>query len=191
MLKYFIIFLIVLLVLDLILGIKLEARLIKKHHQPLLLKIRLFNKTIFQTTLKKTSHQSSNFKFQLSYLFETDLNTILKDLKEDNFFVYLILEYGTLKKVTVIPTYNSSNPSLLPYLGVADWLIASIIKRYLDETFKTIEDAYYQIVLLKEEQQSLNFEIYVNVTLWAFVKTIIKKFKVFLKLFHKKEQNYE
>ena len=91
----------------------------------------------------------------------------------------------------MIPTYNSSNPSLLPYLGVADWLIASIIKRYLDETFKTIEDAYYQIVLLKEEQQSLNFEIYVNVTLWAFVKTIIKKFKVFLKLFHKKEQNYE
>ncbi|MFR7881730.1 MAG: hypothetical protein ACLU5J_09815 [Christensenellales bacterium] len=68
--------------------------------------------------LKKAKpKQKSSFQFKISYLFENDLNIILKDLKEENFFVYLLLEFAKIKKVTFIPTFNSSNPIMMPYLG--------------------------------------------------------------------------
>ena len=183
MLKYFIIFIIILIILDLILLIPIEARIIKKIEKPLLLKVLIFKKTIFQMELKKKAKpkQKSSFKFRVSYLFENDLNIILKDLKEENFFVYLLLEFATIKKVTFIPTFNSSNPIVMPYLGFLDWFIISNIKNYIDNTFNIVKDDYYQIVLLKDENQGINFEVYAT----------IKNFKVFLKLFKKKEKNYE
>lgn len=193
MLKYFIIFIIILIILDLILLIPIEARIIKKIEKPLLLKVLIFKKTIFQMELKKKAKpkQKSSFKFRVSYLFENDLNIILKDLKEENFFVYLLLEFATIKKVTFIPTFNSSNPIVMPYLGFLDWFIISNIKNYIDNTFNIVKDDYYQIVLLKDENQGINFEVYATITVLEILFAIIKNFKVFLKLFKKKEKNYE
>ena len=127
----------------------------------------------------------------LAICFEKDLNIILKDLKEENFFVYLLLEFATIKKVTFIPTFNSSNPIVMPYLGFLDWFIISNIKNYIDNTFNIVKDDYYQIVLLKDENQGINFEVYATVTVLEILFAIIKNFKVFLKLFKKKEKNYE
>ena len=123
---------------------------------------------------------------------ENGLNfEILKDLKEENFFVYLLLEFAKIKKVTFIPTFNSSNPIMMPYLGFLDWFIISNIKNYIDHTFHVVKDDYYQIVLLQDENQGINFEVYATVTLLEMLFAIIKNFKVFLKLFKKKEKNYE
>lgn len=159
MLKYFIIFIIILVVLDLILLIPIEARIVKRIEKPLLLKVLVFKKTIFQMELKKKAKpkQKSSFQFKISYLFENDLNIILKDLKEENFFVYLLLEFAKIKKVTFIPTFNSSNPIMMPYLGFLDWFIISNIKNYIDHTFHVVKDDYYQIVLLQDENQGINF----------------------------------
>ena len=123
---------------------------------------------------------------------ENGLNfEILKDLKEENFFVYLLLEFAKIKKVTFIPTFNSSDPIMMPYLGFLDWFIISNIKNYIDHTFHVVKDDYYQIVLLQDENQGINFEVYATVTLLEMLFAIIKNFKVFLKLFKKKEKNYE
>ena len=123
---------------------------------------------------------------------ENGLNfEILKDLKEENFFVYLLLEFAKIKKVTFIPTFNSSDPIMMPYLGFLDWFIISNIKNYIDHTFHVVKDDYYQIVLLQDENQGINFEVYATVTLLEILFAIIKNFKVFLKLFKKKEKNYE
>ena len=148
MLKYFIIFIIILVVLDLILLIPIEARIVKRIEKPLLLKVLVFKKTIFQMELKKKAKpkQKSSFQFKISYLFENDLNIILKDLKEENFFVYLLLEFAKIKKVTFIPTFNSSDPIMMPYLGFLDWFIISNIKNYIDHTFHVVKDDYYQII---------------------------------------------
>ena len=191
MLKYFIIFIIILVVLDLILLIPIEARIVKRIEKPLLLKVLVFKKTIFQMELKKKAKpkQKSSFQFKISYLFENDLNIILKDLKEENFFVYLLLEFAKIKKVTFIPTFNSSDPIMMPYLGFLDWFIISNIKNYIDHTFHVVKDDYYQIVLLQDENQGINFEVYATVTLLEMLFAIIKNFKVFLKLFKKKENN--
>jgi hypothetical protein len=54
-----------------------------------------------------------------------------------------------------------------------------------------VKDDYYQIVLLQDENQGINFEVYATVTLLEILFAIIKNFKVFLKLFKKKEKNYE
>ena len=54
-----------------------------------------------------------------------------------------------------------------------------------------VKDDYYQIVLLQDENQGINFEVYATVTLLEMLFAIIKNFKVFLKLFKKKEKNYE
>ena len=187
MLKYFIIFIIILVVLDLILLIPIEARIVKRIEKPLLLKVLVFKKTIFQMELKKKAKP----KQKRSYLFENDLNIILKDLKEENFFVYLLLEFAKIKKVTFIPTFNSSDPIMMPYLGFLDWFIISNIKNYIDHTFHVVKDDYYQIVLLQDENQGINFEVCATVTLLEMLFAIIKNFKVFLKLFKKKEKNYE
>lgn len=119
------------------------------------------------------------------------MNIILKDLKEENFFVYLLLEFAKIKKVTFIPTFNSSDPIMMPYLGFLDWFIISNIKNYIDHTFHVVKDDYYQIVLLQDENQGINFEVCATVTLLEMLFAIIKNFKVFLKLFKKKEKNYE
>ncbi len=190
MLKYFIIFLTILLIINLILFINIEARIIKKNNEPLLLIIRVFNKTIYKMHLVKKQH-SSTFKFKLSYLFESDLNIVLKDLKEENFLVYLILEYGNIKKVTLIPTFNSSNPLIMPHLAFLDWMIVSVVKKYLDASFKYVNDDYYQIMLLKDDKQEINLEIYITVSLFWLVVAIVKKFKVFLKLFKKQGETNE
>ena len=67
----------------------------------------------------------------------------------------------------------------------------SNIKNYIDHTFHVVKDDYYQIVLLQDENQGINFEVYATVTLLEMLFAIIKNFKVFLKLFKKKEKNYE
>lgn len=193
--KYFIIAIIVFIIINLILMIPIEVRIIKRIGKPVLIRIRMFNRDLYIHTLDKTTSKKKKgtiFKFKISYIFETDLNEILSSLKDDNFFVYLILEHSAIKKVTVIPTFNSDDPAVLPYLGVMNWFLVSNIKKYIDYTFKIVEDDYYQIVLLKEDLQGLNFEIYSTVTLFKLIVAIFSNFKVFLKLFKKKEKkNYE
>ena len=102
-----------------------------------------------------------------------------------------MLEHAIIKKVTVIPTFNSSNPLLLPYFGVMDWMLVATIKKYIDSTFKNIENEYYQIIILKDDMQGLNFEICTTITLFNLVFEIIKNYKVFLKTIRKKEKKYE
>lgn len=189
MAKYFIITLIIFIIINLILLIPLEIRIVKRFDRPILFRLLIFNYILFQKT--KTESNKQKLKFKFSYIFETDLNELFKDLKKDNFFISLMLEHAIIKKVTVIPTYNSSNPSLLPYLGVIDWMLVSTIKRYIDSTFKNIEDEYYQIIILKDDMQGLNFEICATITLFNLVFEIIKNFKVFLKTIRKKEKKYE
>lgn len=53
MLKYFIIFIIILVVLDLILLIPIEARIVKRIEKPLLLKVLVFKKNDFSNGIKK------------------------------------------------------------------------------------------------------------------------------------------
>ena len=67
MLKYFIIFIIILVVLDLILLIPIEARIVKRIEKPLLLKVLVFKKTIFQMELKKRLNLSRKVHFNLRY----------------------------------------------------------------------------------------------------------------------------
>lgn len=191
MLKYFIIILIILLILSLLLMIKIETRIVKRTSRPLIFKVLLLRRIIYYKRIKQTKKRKSKFYFKLADIFETDLNVVLKSLKEDNFFVTLILEYGTLKKVTVIPTFNSEDPNILPYLGVLDWYIVSSIKNYIDSTFSLVNDDYYQIILLKDDSQGLNFEIYITVSVLELIIAILANFKVFLKLFKKKRDNYE
>lgn len=191
MLKYFIIILIILLVLSLLLIIKIETRIVKRTARPLVFKILIFNRILYYKKIEQTKKRKSKFYFKLADIFETDLNVVLKKLKKDNFFVTLILEYGTLNKVTVIPTFNSADPDILPYLGVIDWYIVSSIKNYIDSTFSLVSDDYYQIILLKENTQGLNFEIYITVSVLELIIAVFSNFKVFLKLFKKKRDNYE
>lgn len=191
MLKYFIIILIILLVLSFLLIIKIETRIVKRTARPLVFKILIFNRILYYKKIEQTKKRKSKFYFKLADIFETDLNVVLKKLKKDNFFVTLILEYGTLKKVTVIPTFNSKDPNILPYLGVIDWYIVSSIKNYIDSTFSLVSDDYYQIILLKENTQGLNFEIYITVSVLELIIAVFSNFKVFLKLFKKKRDNYE
>ena len=71
--------------------------------------------------------------------------------------------------------------------------LANSIKQYgvIQPIIVTLKDDYYQIVLLQDENQGINFEVYATVTLLEILFAIIKNFKVFLKLFKKKEKNYE
>ena len=189
--KYFTIILIIFIIINLILLIPLEIRIVKRFDRPILFRVLVFNRIIFQKIKIESKKKKTNFKFKLSYIFETDLNEVLKELKEENFFIYLMLEHAIIKKVTIIPTFNSSNPLILPYLGVMDWMLVATIKKYIDSTFKNVDNEYYQIILLKEDMQGLNFEICTTISLFNLALQIIKNFKVFLKTITKKEKKYE
>lgn len=191
--KYIIISIIILIILNLILLIPVELRIVKRINKPLLLRVRMFNKDVYKKYLEKKSNKKGiKFRFKAEYLFENNLNEILKSLKEENFFVYLILEHAKISKVTVISTFNSENPSVMPYIATINWFLLANIKKYIDYTFKVVKDDYYQIVLLKEDLQGLNFEIYSRISLFGVLIAIIKRFKIFLKLFKTKEKvNYE
>lgn len=190
--KYFIIILIIFIIINLILLIPVQVRIIKRFDRPLLFRVHIFNHIFYQKIITQNNNaKEKKFKFKLKYIFETDLNVILDDLKKTNFFIYLALEHSSINKVTVIPAYNSSNPILMPYIGVADWIIVSAVKKYINSTFKNVSDEYYQIILLKDDTQGINFEIYATITLFKFIIAIFKNFKVFLKTIRKKETSYE
>lgn len=189
MLKYFIIMLVVIVIVSFLFIIKVEARFVKRINNPFIFKIMVFNKIIYYKIIK--SKKKKKLTIKGINIFDADLNIVLKDLKKENFFVTLILEYGSLKKVTLIPAFNSEDPMIMPYLGVLDWYIASSVKRYIDYTFSNISDDYYQIILLKDDTQGINFEIYITISLMELIVAIISNFKVFLKIFKKKDGKYE
>lgn len=190
MLKYFII-ISGLLGTIFILFVKLEVRITKRHNEPLCVKIVLFKKTIIKKIIQKNSSKNVPFHFSISYIFENNLNVILKDVKENNFFIYLFLEFARIKKITIIPLFNSTNPDFLPFIGFGNWFLNSLIKSYIDHSFKHVQDEYYQIILLDDYKQGLDFEIYATILVGEIGYAIIKKFKVFLKLFKKKEKAYK
>lgn len=189
--KYLIIFLIIFIIINLILLIPLEIRIIKRINRPILFKILLFNKTLFQKTMDDNKKPPSRYKFKLSHIFDTDLNEILKELKEENIFISMMLENAIIEKITIIPTFNSANPQMIAFFGFMDWMLVATIKRYIDNTFKYVNNEYYQIILLKEDTQGLNFEICSSITLFNILMQIIKNHKVFLKTIKKKENKYE
>lgn len=186
--KYFIILLIILLI-SFFLFTKIEIRIIKRFDRPLLIRVLVFNH-IFYQKLIDTPKTSPKTQFKLSYIFDTDLNKTLKKLKEKNFFINIILEYATIKKVTLIPVYSTTNPTLMPYFGFANWMLIATVKKYLEATFKKISDQYYQIILLKD-QKGINFELYLDIAIYQIIKGIIKNYKVFLKTIRKREKKYE
>ena len=108
------------------------------------------------------------------------LNEGLKVQKENSFLFYLILEYATVTKVTFIPVTNSNNPTLFTLLGFSGWFSVATIKRYIESTFKYVDDDYYQVII-GNNNLGLLFELELTLTLFKFLIAMCKKFKLFLK----------
>ena len=65
-------------------------------------------------------------------------------------------------------------------LGFSGWLSVATIKRYIESTFKYVDDDYYQVII-GDNNLGLLFELEITLTLFKFLIAMCKKFKLFLK----------
>lgn len=182
-LKVVIILCIVLLLINAILFIPVQVKFLKRKSQPLEIVIsifyNLFQKQIRQDDLKGNKKRQKKIDF-ISFLFSSNLNTNLSKLKEENFYIYVLLENAKVKKLTFIPTLASKNESIFSLLGFGSWLSIAYVKKVIESTFQIVDDDYYQVDMNNQET-GLMFELELEVRLFQIVMAIFKKFKLFNK----------
>lgn len=189
-LKAIIIVCITLLLLNAILFIPIGIKITKRREKELEIVLYIFFKLIQKRIKSKSSHQSSTHKqVELSikdFIFSSNLNEDLKKLKEENFYVYVLLEYAKVLKLTYIPVFSSKHELFMPLLGFGSWMSAAIVKRYVESTFKYVDNDYYQI-MMDNQHQGLMFEIELEIRLLDVVIAIFKNYKLLKKTLKKKE----
>lgn len=182
-LKVVIIICIILLIINAILFIPVQIKLSKRKSQSLEIVISIFNslyqKKIKQEGVKKKKKTPKKIDF-ISFLFNSNLNENLKELKNENFYIYILLEKARIKKLTFIPTLSTKNESIFSLLGFGSWLSIAYIKKVIESTFRVVDDDYYQVDFNNNET-SLMFELELEIRLFDIVIAIFKNFKLFNK----------
>lgn len=178
MIKTIIVICIILLIINLILLIPIKIKIYKRKEDPFKIEIRILHFILNKANSNKKS-KLSKIKYS-DILFHYNLNEILKKQKEESFYIYLVLEYATINKVTYIPVVGSNDDILFPYLGFGGIMSINLLKRYIESTFKYVDNDYYQIIF-DNQTEGIMLEIELKVTLFKTLIAIIKKYKLFIK----------
>lgn len=189
MLKAIIILCIILFFINCILLIPVKGRIQKRNKEPFridlyLLKKRLFSIRVYQNANNKSKEHIISF---MDLCFIPNLNESLKNLKRNNFYVYLLLECARVNKVTIISGLSHSHPNLFPALGFTNWMVVSAVKRYIEATFQYIDNDYYQ-VMFDETNIGIQLEIELSTTLFQIVLASLKNLKGVKQILSKKEK---
>lgn len=177
----------VLLVINAILYIPIGIKITKRKEKPLEIIIYICFRWIQKRIKNNSSSQNKKMEFKITdFLFSSNLNEDLKKQKENNFFAYLILEYARVVKLTYIPFFSSKDEVFLPLLGFGSWMSVAVIKRYVESTFRSVEDDYYQI-MMDDKNQGLMFEIELKLRFFDIMIAMFKQFKLLKKTIKKKE----
>ncbi|MCM1513426.1 MAG: hypothetical protein NC090_00315 [Anaeroplasma bactoclasticum] len=189
MLKAIIILCIILFFINCILLIPVKGRIQKRNKEPFyidlyLLKKRLFSIRVYQNANNKSKEHVISF---VDLCFIPNLNESLRNLKRDNFYVYLLLECARVNKVTIISGLSHSHPNLFPALGFTNWMVVSAVKRYIESTFQYIDNDYYQ-VMFDETNIGIQLEIELSATLFQIVLASLKNIKGLKQILSKKEK---
>ena len=189
-LKVVIIVCVILLIINAILFIPIGVKITKRKKEPLAIKIDIFFH-LFQKEIKNINFKNNdNVPIEWNdLLFSTNLNDGLKNLKKQNFYVLVLLEYARVKKLTFIPSFPIQNASFIPLVGTTSWISIAIVKRYIESTFQYVDDTYYQTIV--DQSLGMMFEIELEVRLFSIVVAMVKNRKVLKKTFKKKEETYE
>lgn len=141
-------------------------------------------KTIdFGSYLKKTMEMytmKENIKITLSQI---------KTVIENNQLLQKYLKQITIEKVTIIPRWNSENPSFYAILTIINWNIISTIKYILDTYFKKVYNEYYGVIMNDESKKGINIEIIGSVTIFKLLVVSILNLKQIIKIIKKEKQN--
>lgn len=141
-------------------------------------------KTIdFGSYLKKTMEMytmKENIKMTLSQI---------KTVIENNQLLQKYLKQITIEKVTIIPRWNSENPSFYAILTIINWNILSTIKYILDTYFKKVHNEYYGVIMNDESKKGINIEIIGSVTIFKLLVVSILNLKQIIKIIKKEKQN--
>lgn len=141
-------------------------------------------KTIdFGSYLKKTMEMytmKENIKMTLSQI---------KTVIENNQLLQKYLKQITIEKVTIIPRWNSENPSFYAILTIINWNIISTIKYILDTYFKKVYNEYYGVIMNDESKKGINIEIIGSVTIFKLLVVSILNLKQIIKIIKKEKQN--
>lgn len=188
MLRAIIILCIILFFINCILLIPVKGRIQKRNKDPFSIDLYLFKKRflsirVYQNANNKSKEHTISF---VNLCFLPNLNESLKDLKRDNFYVYLLLECARVNKVTIISGLSHSHPNLFPALGFTNWMVVSVVKRYIEATFQYIDNDYYQ-VMFDEANVGIQLEIELSTTLFQIVKATLKNLKGVKQILSKKE----
>lgn len=141
-------------------------------------------KTIdFGSYLKKTMEMytmKENIKMTLSQI---------KTVIENNQLLQKYLKQITIDKVTIIPRWNSENPSFYAILTIMNWNLISSAKYILDTYFKKVYNEYYGVIMNDESKKGIDIEIIGSVTIFKLLIVSILNLKQIIKIIKKEKQN--
>ena len=98
-----------------------------------------------------------------------------------------MLECARVNKVTIISGLSHSHPNLFPALGFTNWMLVSVVKRYIESTFQYIDNDYYQ-VMFDETNVGIQLEIELSATLFQIILASLKNIKGIKQILSKKEK---
>lgn len=141
-------------------------------------------KTIdFGSYLKKTMEMytmKENIKMTISQI---------KNVIENNRLLQKYLKQITIDKITIIPRWNSENPSFYAILTIINWNIISSAKYILDTYFKKVYNEYYGVIMNDESKKGIDIEIIGSVTIFKLLIVSILNLKQIIKIIKKEKQN--
>lgn len=131
-------------------------------------------------------------KTMLKYgLKENLLNTMskVKLMIASNKLIQKYLKNITIDKVTLIPRYNSSNPTIYPFLIVMNWNVISVSKYLLDRYFKKVNNEYYGVMMNDDTKQGIDLEIKGSIKVIKVILVSFFNLKSIIKLMKKEKKN--
>lgn len=122
---------------------------------------------------------------------ENLLNTLtkIKLMIANNKLIQKYLRHTTIDKVTLIPRYNSNNPTIYPFLIVMNWNVISVSKYLLDRYFKKVNNEYYGVMMNDDTKQGIDLEIKGKIKVINILVVTLCNLKAVIKLIKKEKEN--
>lgn len=113
----------------------------------------------------------------------------IKLMIANNHLIQKYLKQVTIEKITIIPRWNSENPSFYALITVMNWNIISTTKYILDTYFKKVNNEYYAVEMNDESKKGINMEIIASITIFKLLLVTILNLKQIIKIMKKEKQN--
>lgn len=179
-------------VILIVLFLPLRIRVLVNHDLSLMIKVPIIKKDILINNEYLERRMLINSISSLTHPINSylKLKLLLNFLFSEFDVLKRIFKIITLEKVTFLPKVKPYNM----YISFNGWMVNIMIKKLIDEYFKTSKNEYFQIMLKDDVKQTISFDCIFRVRMYQVIYILLRYFKIWLKaykIFYQRRRKYE